>query len=74
MAKYQVTRTDGTEIPPDEPCWVFRARDAFALPAIGWYRDLAETRGMPAEFLAEIGAHMDRIRAWQEKHGVKVPD
>lgn len=72
--KYLVFRTDGTDIPEDEPCWVFRAKDALALAAIVAYRAIAEGVALPPEFLAEIDAHIERIRKWQEVHGAKLPD
>jgi hypothetical protein len=72
--KYLVFRTDGTDIPEDEPCWVFRAKDALALAAIVAYRAMAEGVALPPEFLADIDAHIDRIRSWQERHGAKMPD
>lgn len=72
--KYQVRRTDGTPIPDGEPYWVFRARDELALPAIRGYRALAVAAGMSPEFLADIDTHIERITAWQNRHGTKRPD
>jgi len=75
MPKYTgLRKTDGSEIPAGEPYWVFRARDALALPAIQAYRAIAEGVALPPEFIAEIDAHIDRIKRWQETYGAKLPD
>lgn len=75
MAKYTgLAKTDGTKIPAGEPYWVFRAHDALALPAIVAYRAIAEGVALPPEFLAEIDAHIERIKRWQETYGAKLPD
>jgi hypothetical protein len=74
MAKYIVYRSDGTDIPFDEPCWVFRARDCLAAPAIATYRALAAAAGLPPAFIDDIDAHLKRIESWQAAHGSKLPD
>lgn len=74
MSKYIVARSDGTPIPPDEPCWVFRAKDRLALPAIREYRAEAVAASLPTQFIADIDAHIDRITARQNRHGSKLPD
>lgn len=72
--KYIVSRTDGMDIPPDEPCWVFRAKDVLTLPCLNAYRALAEGLALPPEFLNDIDSHIDRIKRWQETYGAKIPD
>ena len=75
MGKYDgLRKADGTELPAGEPYWVFRARDVLALPAIQAYRTAAADANLPHEFIAEIDAHMDRIRRWQGTYGAKFPD
>lgn len=74
QAKYVVTRSDGGHVPLDEPLWVLRARDRYALAAIRYYQTLCVNAGLPARFIAAIGQHMDRMTAWQEVHGTKTPD
>jgi hypothetical protein len=71
--KYTVTRTDGTPIPPDEPCFVIRAQDLFAIKAVQAYIDL--TRDLVrVEMTRELIAHRERIAHWQLEHRPKLPD
>jgi hypothetical protein len=77
MAKYLVQRSGeqpGTEIPPDEPCFVIRAQDALAPNTIREYLEMAAAVNSPPEFLSEIERHLDRILGWQTEHGRKLPD
>lgn len=74
--KFKVTRTDGTPIPEDEPCFVFRAKDMFAPEVVKYYYDLCERNGAPKEFLAQIDAHLLLIQEyqWHNQNLVKYPD
>ena len=47
-SKYKIIRLDGSELPDDEPCFVLRGQDVFALPAIIQYRNIC-SRGTGAE-------------------------
>jgi hypothetical protein len=65
-------------LPPDEPCFILRGRDAFAPGAVQSWAvlclsanpKLVKTRakGERAMVLAE------EMRDWQERHGAKIPD
>lgn len=73
MARYVVTRSDGRPIPEDEPCFVVRGQDAFALRAIQDYINLTLDVVSP-EVTGELLAHGERIRRWQQEHPPKLPD
>jgi hypothetical protein len=66
-------KANGEALPDGEPYWVFRARDAFAVPAIETYRVIVAAAGLPPEFIAEVDAHIERIRDYQAVHGSKRP-
>lgn len=74
--KYKVERTDGTPIPEDEPCFVVRAKDAFAPVIVKAYFDLAERNGAPQEFLNQVDEHLVKIQEyqWANPGKVKYPD
>jgi len=73
MAKYTVTRTDGKPIPEDEPCFVIRGQDIYAVTMVGYYMDRVKDR-VSAGMMRELDDHLHRILKWQEVNGVKVPD
>ena len=50
-----VSRTTGAPIPEDEPLFLLRARDKFALMALYEYRAVCEGGGCTPEHLAGIG-------------------
>lgn len=72
MAKYIVTRSDGTPIPEDEPCFIIRAQDQQALDTIRHYRREASRQGQPPAFLGQVDDHIDRIKAWQSANPGKM--
>lgn len=74
MPKYIVTKSDGTEIPENEPCWVFRARDALMLTALRVYRNEAIMSALPEQFIKDIDEHISKVIIWQDHYGVKLPD
>lgn len=71
--KYIVTRSDGTPIPDDEPCFVIRAQDAFAVKAIQEYINLT-LDVVSNEMIVELLAHRETVRRWQHKNRIKIPD
>ena len=73
VGRYIVTRRDGREIPDDEPCFVVRGQDAFAIRAIQAYIELT-LDVVSGEVTGELLAHRERIRRWQADHGSKLPD
>ena len=73
MARYIVSRSDGRSIPDDEPCFVIRGQDAFALRAIQAYIDLTLDIVSP-EVTRELRSHKERIAHWQIEHLSKLPD
>jgi hypothetical protein len=71
--RYIVTRTDGKPVPPDEPCFVIRGQDMFAIRAVSEYIEL--TRGLvDPEVTGQLIVHLERLRAWRTTHTVKIPD
>ena len=73
MSRYIVTRSDGRPIPADEPCFVIRGQDAFALRAVQAYIDLT-VDVVSVEVTKELRAHRERIAHWQIDHPPKLPD
>jgi len=71
--KYIVTRADGKPIPEDEPCFVIRAQDIYAVTMVNYYMDRVGGRVSP-EMYRELDEHLHRIIKWQEEHGAKTPD
>ena len=84
-----MTPADGIEylktIPKDEPVMVFRGRDAFAPAAVQCWAAMCTSQGSlnhdKHEALAGTRAKGERamslaakMRAWQRKHGSKMPD
>jgi hypothetical protein len=72
--RYMVTRrAEGPPIPADEPCFVVRGQDAFAMRAIQAYIELTLDVVSP-EFTGQLIQHRERIRLWQASHPPKLPD
>jgi len=73
--KYTVYRTDGTPIPADEPCFVVRAKDVFALSVLTYYRDLTWGTA-PGTLTDNMNQHILAMREWRREHAteVKIPD
>jgi hypothetical protein len=71
--RYIVTRSDGTPIPPGEPCFVIRAQDAFAVRAVEAYIEL--TRGIVSPAVTvDLIEHLQRLQDWRVAYPVKIPD
>jgi hypothetical protein len=73
--KYRVERTDGTPIPADEPVFVIRAQDAYALDAVAAYRRLVDGV-VGADMILDLDRHAAAIMVWRQAHPdrIKVPD
>lgn len=71
--RYIVARTDGREIPADEPCFVIRGQDRFAVQAVDAYIAIVSLAVSP-EVTEELIAHRDRLVLWQASHATKTPD
>lgn len=78
MAKYIVTRADGTPISEDEPCFVIRASDVFALAVVSFYMNISQgagfANGAGREFGRQVYEHFCAIDRWQRAHPPKIPD
>lgn len=74
--KYVVFRTDGTEIPDDEPCFVLRAKDMFTPETVRFYISLVTRNGTSSEFIKDLHDHLSKIEKYQWEHHdlVKYPD
>jgi hypothetical protein len=75
IPKYLISRNDGvtTEIPYDEPCFVIRGQDKFAIQAIDLYITLVNGT-VSDEMISELERHRDEVRRWQHNHATKIPD
>lgn len=57
----------------DEPVFVIRAKDFFAVPTLGYYVEQVERQGpRNAEFLEDIVKIQNAMRAWQSDNWGKV--
>lgn len=77
MAKYVVTRTDGTPVPEDEPYFVIRGKDVLAVNMLRHYIDCLNILGlMNAQIFREAVGHLNRLSDWQDanRDKVKIPD
>lgn len=66
--KYDIVEVGG--IPPDEPIFVLRAQDAFAVATIKFYQTLRDSAGDNAGVL-DLDHTISRFKAWEIK---KIPD
>ena len=73
LGRYIITRRDGKPVPEDEPCFVVRGQDAFALKIIQAYIDMTASV-VSSEVTDELIKHEERIRWWQVEHRPKLPD
>lgn len=58
----------------DEPVFVLRAQDAAAPYAVLAWASHAEDLGSPPEKVGEARRLARSMLAWQQEHGMKVPD
>lgn len=74
-ADYQSRIQDRAQlIPADEPVFLIRAQDKAAVPAAEAWCAEAERIGTDPQLVALVRHHIERVKAWQGKHGAKVPD
>jgi hypothetical protein len=75
VAKYQVRRSDGTPIPDDEPCFVIRGKDVFAVAVMNFYYSLAHGTADP-QLMHDLDQHLFALREWRRRHReqIKIPD
>lgn len=66
-------KTDET-IPPDEPVFLFRAKDALMLPVLLHYIHLCTEQGTTPEHVAGIYEQLARVARWQQENSAKIPD
>lgn len=73
--KFFVSRVDGKHIPEDEPYFVIRGQDAFAMKVVQKYIDLTLDIVDP-DLTLEMLKHREDIRIWQanNRDKVKIPD
>lgn len=63
-----------TPLAPDEPVFVFRAKDVFMPDVLERYANVCETAGSPPEHVEAIrDLRLDAIE-WQRHNGCRVPD
>jgi hypothetical protein len=58
----------------DEPIFVLKASDLLAVPAVGYWIDMARATGVNAEKIEDARRHMDQMTEWRARNGAKVPD
>jgi len=58
-------------IPADEPVFLFRGQDKFAVRAVLYYADTLAAAGADPEMIASVRAQADKMQAWELK---KTPD
>ena len=61
-------------IPADEPVFLIRARDVCALDVVRYWITVAKINGAKENIIAAAKGQLARMRNWQEKHGMKIPD
>lgn len=74
-SKYGRVITEHGSIPDDEPVIVFRARDAFSVPALRAYLAACQAGGSPIFHADLVGQTVNRFMDWQKSHRdeVRVP-
>lgn len=58
----------------DEPLFILRAQDRFALKLLKVYRYFCELGGSPQNHLDTLDETALRFHEWQAEHPVKTPD
>lgn len=71
-----ITKLDGTPIPPDEPLILFRAKDKLVPELLEHYLEQCRTAGSPPQQISTLQQRIDTIKQWQmaNPEKVKVPD
>lgn len=70
-----IKTSNGTEIPENEPCFLFRARDWLAIPVLLHYRQLCIKAGCNDYQVTAINSMLERFRKFAEEnpHVMKQP-
>jgi hypothetical protein len=71
-----ITKMDGTPIPPDEPLVLFRAKDKLLPALLVQYRQLCQDAGSPQQQVEAVDELIKSVETWQEQNQdkVKIPD
>lgn len=67
-----LTRSDGTPIPADEPLMLFRSTDKLFPEMLEYYRQLCAAAGSPDDHLSSLDESIAKVRQWQEANPDKV--
>jgi hypothetical protein len=59
---------------PDEPVFVLRAKDAFAVLALSEYLAIVTDGLCDDIYCNEVNAQMTKFSEWQKSHYIKIPD
>lgn len=62
------------KIPEDEPVFLLRGQDRFAVPMLSYYASLVARETGDQAHINAIYDHAHRIAHWQSEHGSKTPD
>lgn len=73
-ADYDRIQDPEGKIREDEPVFLIRAQDALASMTVEAWADFAEQWGASVSIVLAARVHAKRIREWQTKHGLKIPD
>jgi hypothetical protein len=71
-SKYGKVTTEKGDIPEDEPVFIFRPKDGFAVEALNHYWALCRDGGASEEFLDSLEYAVHQIDRWTDE--VKIPD
>jgi len=64
----KILHPSGAEIPMDEPLWLFRARDQFALQTLRYYLKVCKAHGCTQYQLEGIKTAMDKFGEFKRNH------
>lgn len=68
-----ITNTKGGAISPNEPVFLFRAKDRLLPAVLSHYRLLCEQNGSPEHHLHGIDAAAEAVEDWQREHYTQTP-
>lgn len=68
-----VKTSNGQFVPEDEPLFILRGRDVFAIDAIRSYRAACSLKGTPADRVAALDEVILKFRLYAETHPTKIP-
>lgn len=71
-----ITKTDGTPIPDDEPLILFRAKDKLLPQVLENYKKLCQDAGCQPRQVETLGPLIQQVKDWQAANPdkVKLPD